>query len=100
MVKGKNQRANHICGWQIKNREGPLCDSESSIFFFFYSAVAAAVPGKNSLPGRRRERAHKQNRNNNIARAGAVLVLAAGSGACETNASRRTDGSRKRMHSA
>jgi hypothetical protein len=67
--KEKNQRANHICGWQIKNREWPLCDSESSIFFLRRWRRCWAKT--RSLAGGVRE--HKQNRNNNIARAGAVL---------------------------
>ena len=94
--QGKNQRANHICGWQIKNREWPLCDSESSIFFFGGGGGAgqklapwpAAWESTNKIriiilraPGR-------------CCAGGAV-----GSGACETSASLWTDGSRKRMHS-
>jgi hypothetical protein len=50
MVKGKNQRANHICGWQIKNREWPLCDSESSIFIFFLFGGGSGGAGQKLAP--------------------------------------------------
>lgn len=49
----KNQRANHICGGQIKNREWPLCDSQSSILFW------ARAKTHSVAAGRRRESTNK-----------------------------------------